>query len=68
MLKKRIYLPDKCKTKQCPYYNELTTACKKCPIYTASTKERATRLAKSHQQAAQRYYHKQKLKKVKIVT
>lgn len=65
MLKKRIYLPDKCLGRDCEHYNTFTELCKTCPIYREDLIERKNRLIEAHRKAANKYYRKNKQKKEK---
>jgi len=60
MLKKRIYLPEKCLGKKCPHFNALISLCEACPTYREDLAERTAKLTESHRKAALKYYHKNK--------
>lgn len=65
MLKKRIYLPEKCLGWKCPHFRGLRDFCKVCPTYKEDLDERIAKLTEAHRKAARKYYHKNKQKKVK---
>lgn len=65
MLKKRIYLPDKCLGDNCEHYTALKERCKTCPIFREDLAERTERLKIAHRKAALVFYHKNKTVKRK---
>jgi len=60
MLKKRIYLPDKCLGEGCGWFKHFKEACSNCPIFIEDSTERKKKLIEAHRKAALVYYHKNK--------